>query len=52
MFGLELSSWSVNSNNGSINGEQYFECPPGHGYFAPLNHIISTKIMPKLQTCM
>ncbi|ESO02289.1 hypothetical protein HELRODRAFT_188652 [Helobdella robusta] len=36
--GIELDE-SIGKNNGSINGIQYFKCPPNYGIFAPISKI-------------
>ena len=40
MIGIELKNWSPNGNDGSVNGQIYFQCAPGHGYFVELHHVI------------
>ncbi|CAH8599405.1 unnamed protein product [Heterobilharzia americana] len=37
-YGVELEQ-PVGKNNGSIHGVRYFDCPIGHGIFAPINRI-------------
>ena len=49
MIGIELTQWSPNGNDGSLNGEQYFNCDAGHGYFVELRHI-SSNVDAKNQT--
>eukprot|EP00049_Salpingoeca_infusionum_P006334 m.105252 g.105252 ORF g.105252 m.105252 type:complete len:602 (+) comp13276_c0_seq1:229-2034(+) len=36
--GLELKE-RVGKHNGFVQGQRYFECPPGHGVFARLSHV-------------
>ncbi|XP_015786930.1 CAP-Gly domain-containing linker protein 1-like [Tetranychus urticae] len=37
--GIELSDAS-GKNDGSVAGKRYFQCPPDHGLFAPLNKVV------------
>jgi len=34
ILGLHLEQWDPKGNDGSLKNVKYFDCPPGHGYFA------------------
>ena len=34
VVGIILDKWHPNANNGLVKGKQYFNAPPGRGYFA------------------
>jgi len=33
VVGMELDQWTPKGHDGSVKGQQYFNCPAGHGYF-------------------
>ena len=39
MIGIELSDWSANATDGTLDGEKFFSCKSGHGYFVDLRHV-------------
>eukprot|EP01083_Nonionella_stella_P285963 973321_1 len=44
MYGIELDSWSPNANNGFVNGEEFFQCEQGKGFFIGRESIIKCLI--------
>jgi len=47
VFGLELTEWSENGNDGSYNGKHYFTASPGRGLFSYGKNLTLTKAPPK-----
>lgn len=43
LWGLKLSDWNENGNDGSWNDVFYFRTDPGYGYFAPEKHLATCK---------
>ncbi|ETO31191.1 hypothetical protein RFI_05930, partial [Reticulomyxa filosa] len=39
MVGIELDEWSLNGNDGSVDGKRYFDCRDSRGYFCAKRHI-------------
>eukprot|EP01084_Bolivina_argentea_P244544 409645_1 len=48
MVGVELETWSTNTNSGTINDKEYFTSNPGRGYFARFSSISDWKIPSEL----
>jgi len=40
VIGLELDQWAPKGHDGSVKGQRFFECPPGHGYFTRRSAIV------------
>jgi len=47
VFGLELTEWSENGNDGSYNGKHYFKASPGRGLFSFGKNLKLAKAPPK-----
>jgi len=47
VFGLELTEWSENGNDGSYNGKYYFNASPGRGLFSLGKSLTIAKAPPK-----
>ncbi|KAF1917018.1 dynein associated protein-domain-containing protein [Ampelomyces quisqualis] len=48
-LGLELAT-AEGKNDGSLRGERYFTCPPGHGLFPKAKASISSRTAPRAST--
>ncbi len=48
MIGVELDTWSTNTNSGTVNDTEYFSSNPGRGYFARFQSISDWKIPSEL----
>eukprot|EP01083_Nonionella_stella_P120906 362797_1 len=40
LIGIQLDEWWPNGHDGSVQKARYFSCPPGHGYFTRLSHLV------------
>jgi len=47
VFGLQLTEWFENGNDGSYNGKHYFKAPPGRGLFSYERQLTAAKAPPK-----